>query len=220
MNTNLAEKLNPTPETPEPIVAKEDLEEYVKLSEAYKAAESSKKVLNAKIKDRLGAFILESVDAAVESEKALVEQYLEVTASMSDLDPDSPEYKELDTKAKALHYDLGIAGITDETLEFFSRRDPQYLLQHRAVNIEVEGYSIRTSIQDRSQMNQDKAVAYLRSIGREDLITTQTVVNESALEVALYNGQIDAKALKAIAIDESLTVALYVKKLGGKNGLK
>lgn len=220
MNTNLAEKLNPTPETPEPIVAKEDLEEYVKLSEAYKAAESSKKVLNAKIKDRLGAFILESVDAAVESERALVEQYLEVTASMSDLDPDSPEYKELETKAKALHYDLGIAGITDETLEFFSRRDPQYLLQHRSLNIEVEGYSIRTSIQDRSQMNQDKAVAYLRSIGREDLITTQTVVNESALEVALYNGQIDAKALKAVAIDESLTVALYVKKLGGKNGLK
>lgn len=221
MTSNLAEKLEPklTPSTPEPIVDPDVLKEYVELSETSKNAEAGKKVLNAQIKDKLGAFLLSSVDAAIESEQATVEGFLAAQAALEDLLPDTPEYKQKEMEMKALHDDLTRAGISDETLDFFSRRDLQYLLKHKAVDLEVEGYSIRTSIQDRSKMNQDKAITYLRSIGREDLITTQEVVNDAALEVALYNRELDAKALQSIAVEENLIVALYVKKLGGKHGL-
>lgn len=223
MNSNLAEQL--TPETEAPILPLEDLARYAEVKSQISALSSESKVLNARFKDKLGQFLVQTNDAAIEAHRELVERFVSLEgelATIAETGEHEDTLPQVEMAYKACKQDLLEAGVTQEMINNWLKHDPVDMLKHTKVNLDIGGYLVSTSVQDKSKLNQEKAVAYLKAIGRSDLVKTIEVVDEPALEVALYNGEIPAANLKGVALEENLIVAMTVKPPKGakKNGSK
>lgn len=192
----LAESLSP-----EPIISEEKLAQYVDLGKQIKKLESQRNLINKEIKIALGKQLLENLRCAIEPHMDLYNRYLEISSKT----PQDPE------ETAMLEQDLEQVGLTLDMLEDYKSGSIPSVLSHNKVDWDISGLRVSTSIQDRSSVNELRAIAYLRSIGREDLLTTKIIVDESALEIAVSNGEIDAREFKRAAIDEKLVVALTVK---------
>lgn len=216
MSSNLARVLNEstTPETPVPIIPTEDLKRYAELKAKAKEIDNEVKLLNVRIKDALGKFLLETNQAALSEHQPLVDEYeclCSDLAWMQETGLEDEKKPAIEARLQALTSELATYGITTQMIYDAQDGDTARLLKKTPVNITLDGYKVSTSIQDRSTLDQDRAVAYLKSQGLTDLITTKEVVDETALEVAIYNQQVDAAALKKMAVTENFVVALTVK---------
>ena len=185
-----------------PIVPKEKLKRYTELNKEIKTRENEKEILNKEIKLLLGKQLLEDIGCALEYNQDLVEQYDKICEN-SEAKPE-----ELAAALVALED----VGITEQMLKDFKSRSIGDVLSHEKVELDIEGFKVRTSIQDRSVINELRAVEYLKSIGRKDLLMTKLVVNEAAMELAAANHEVDIRAFKTAAIDEKLVVALTIKE--------
>lgn len=191
---NLAKALSSSP-----IIEKSKLEEYSKLVRDIKSMDNKKEILNKEIKLILGKFVLENLESALEDYPELIENY--------QLARDAGDEEELEETLEVLD---GV-GITQEMVEDYLLEDPVKALSHNKIDLDIEGFKVKTSIQDRSKLDELRAIAYLRLRGRDDLLTTKTIVNEAALEIAIGNNEIDAKSFKKASIQEVLVVALTIK---------
>lgn len=188
-----------------------DLDQYVDLVSKIKDLTTTKDLLNKRIKLALSKGIIAYIKAKAEPFKEEVSIYQD---AIIDLELDFlPEEEAASAEARRVESIaiLTSNGITPAMLDILLDDNTSTVLEKHKVDETIGSHSVKTSIQDRSVMDQKRAVEFLKSKGMNHLLTTQTVVNESALEMEIYNGNVDAKQFKAYAIDEKLVVTLTVK---------
>jgi len=205
MMENLAETLSSTP-----IIPKETLSRFYGLKAQIKDLENEANILNKEIKRILAEFLYSNLEDAIEPHQEDIDRINQLRNQLGETE-DPTELAEIENEINGLLDKLNEEGITEEMINDYLSRDPYKVLAHTKFSMVIEGFKVSTSIQDRSKIDEDRAVAYLKSIGREDLIALKEVVNESALERAVYNREIDARKFKEACINENLVVSLSVK---------
>lgn len=76
----------------------------------------------------------------------------------------------------------------------------------------IPGYEIKVTERPNSVMDEEKAVEILKELGMDHLLVTKVVIDQDAVERAIYNGEIPATALTAAIVENEPTKVLKVKK--------
>lgn len=188
-----------------------NVQEYARISKEMATLKTQKDLLNKKIKAAVGTQLLSQTREEYAQYAPQITRYVELVTNVSIGAYDEVELVGVKKELGSILAFLAQAGMTEELILEFVNGTPESILSRVKFQDEIGGYKVSTAIQDKSTINQEKAVEYLKAKGHEELLTTKTVVNEPALEMAIYNGQFDTASFKQYAIDENLVVALYVK---------
>lgn len=193
------------------LIPKEDLEKYKGLVDSIKNATNDKDLLNKRIKAKLGDFVLSNLQALISPHSDLVDSYLDAVAGVSIAKLSGSGLEEADNHLKAVYAELQLVGISKEVIDDYVSGDRTRALSHNKLSLNMHGFKVATINQDRSVVNQDKAIAFVKRLGLNNLLVTKTVIDEAALEVAIINGEVDAEDFKQSCIDEKLVINLTIK---------
>jgi hypothetical protein len=166
---------------------KEDLAKYAELSKQKADVESEQKILNAKIKKALG-------------EIKLTEIGIELAKNAIEKDP----AKKLTPEKQRLYSEL------------IQSHDYERALKLGGFRYEEAGYIANNIPQDRSSIDQEKAVSYLKELGLTGCVKTVEIVDEEALESAMFKGLIVPETFKERCINENIILTLKVTKVKEK----
>lgn len=211
----MSRKSNAIEATAPEVTPEEELEanvtEYATISKEMATLKTKKDLLNKKIKAAIGVQLLSRIREEYAQYEPQITRYVELSTNLNLGLYEDPELPAVKREMNSILGYLGQAGMTEALILEFVNGTPDTILSRIKFQDEIASYKVSTAIQDKSTINQEKAVEYLKAKGFDDLLTTKVIVNEPALEMAVYNGKFDTASFKAYAIDENLVVALYVK---------
>jgi hypothetical protein len=179
----------------------EKMAEYNKLTADIKTLEAKKDKLNKELKKEMGLYRIGQLKLKFQPYEDLIIEYLDL---LSDKDPESQDRLiELERELSAVGFDIDI-------WDMIQKNDHAGILKTAPAEYENNKLLARFSVQDRSKLDPDKTVEYLKGKGLQNCIIMKEVPDEQAIEKAIFDGKITPRDFKVNCINEQIVVALTV----------
>lgn len=189
-------------QTPEAIVLSPDkMAEYSRLTTEIKTLEAKKDKLNKELKKEMGLYRISLLKEKFKPYEAMIIEYLDL------LQEENPE---MDGRLAELEEELSAIGFDPDIWEMIQKNDHASILKTAPTEYENNKLMAKFSVQDRSKIDPDKTVQYLKGKGLKDCIMMKEVPDEQAIEKAIFDGKITPRDFKVNCINEQIVVALTV----------
>ena len=192
----------------EGIISYSELKEYNDLNVKLKKLEAEKEVMNKKFKKSVGLSVIQTLkDLMIQHEEA-VSEYDELLWEQETTGIDQEEQDRL----SHLTTHLQAFGLNDRTMSIARNDDYMAALTIKSIKVPLGDLRADFCPQDKSKMNDTKAVAFLKSKNMKHLIRLMEVPDQQGLEAAIYEGTLTAKEVSEACIEEKIIVTLTIRK--------
>lgn len=200
MNTAQAENVNANA-----LFSYEELKEYHGYTKDIKILESKKEALNAKFKERMGRKLIADYKAKFKPYEELILEYIALDTS------ECCTVEEKERKAK-LEKELSAVGFSLDIWDMLVSDNFKGILKFGPIEQDNSDMVAKFGPQDRSTIDKDKAVEFLKRKGLTTCIKTVEVPDEDALDAAIFEGKVSPREFKNACIKENIIVTLTVSQ--------
>ena len=192
----------------EGIISYSELKEYNDLNVKLKKLEAEKEVMNKKFKKSVGLSVIQTLKDLMTQHEEAVSEYDELLWEQETTGIDQEEQDRL----SHLTTHLQAFGLNDRTMSIARNDDYMAALTIKSIKVPLGDLRADFCPQDKSKMNDTKAVAFLKSKNMKHLIRLMEVPDQQGLEAAIYEGTLTAKEVSEACIEEKIIVTLTIRK--------